>query len=98
MTNKKLPQRVCVGCKEFKDKKSLIRLVKTPEDKLELDFTGKKAGRGAYLCNDVLCLQKAIKNKGMERSLKTRIAPEVLDQLKDLFAPNVDAQEKQEKT
>ena len=75
--NKKIPQRQCVGCGEFKDKKSMIRVIKTNEDEIFLDDTGKKNGRGAYICKTMQCLEKAVKNKGLERSLKVRIPQEV---------------------
>ena len=66
---KKIPFRKCTGCGEMKTKKEMIRVLKTPEDTIVLDTTGKKNGRGAYLCNQIDCLQKARKNKGLERSL-----------------------------
>ncbi len=74
---KKIPLRKCVGCGEMKEKKEMIRVLKTPEDEIILDTTGRANGRGAYLCNDPDCLKKAIKNKGLERSLKSRIPEEV---------------------
>ena len=79
--NKKIPQRQCVGCGEFKDKKSMIRVIKTNEDEIFLDDTGKKNGRGAYICKTGECLAKAIKTKGIERSLKTTIPQDVYDVL-----------------
>ena len=83
MRIKKIPQRMCVGCKEMKDKKALIRVVRTPEEAVVIDTTGKKAGRGAYICPTEECLQAAIKSKGLERSFKTRISPEVYETLKE---------------
>lgn len=77
---KKIPQRKCVGCGENKDKKQLIRVLKT-EEAIFLDDTGKKNGRGAYVCKNSACLQKAIKTKGLERSLKTTIPGTVYDEL-----------------
>ena len=74
---KKIPQRQCVGCREMKDKKSLLRVVKSPEGQVSLDFGGKKPGRGAYVCHDVTCLQKAQKSKALERALETAIPVEV---------------------
>ncbi len=74
---KKIPTRKCVGCGQMKEKKELIRVIKTPEDEILLDTTGKANGRGAYICNNAECLQKALKNKGLERSLKSRIPDEV---------------------
>ncbi|MGN0375046.1 MAG: RNase P modulator RnpM [Butyrivibrio sp.] len=79
--NKKIPQRQCVGCGENKDKKSMMRVIKTGENEILLDDTGKKNGRGAYICKTMDCLKKAMKNKGLERSLKTRIPETVYDEL-----------------
>ncbi len=70
---KKIPVRQCVGCGEMKSKKEMMRVLKTAEDEICLDVTGKKNGRGAYLCKQMVCLQKVRKNKGLERSLKTGI-------------------------
>ena len=69
--------RQCTGCREMKNKKEMIRIIKTAENTIELDATGKKNGRGAYLCFCRECLQKAQKNKGLERSLKTEIPEEI---------------------
>lgn len=79
---RKIPQRQCIGCGEMKDKKSLIRVIKTPEEEILLDATGKKNGRGAYICSNMTCLSKAIKSKGLERSLKCAIPAEVYETLK----------------
>jgi predicted RNA-binding protein YlxR (DUF448 family) len=79
---KKIPLRKCAGCQEMKPKKELIRVIKTEEDKVEIDLTGKKNGRGAYICHSDECLKKAIKSKGLERSLKIFISEEIYDQLK----------------
>ena len=81
MTNKKIPLRKCLGCNEMKEKKSLIRIVKTAENEIFLDETGKKNGRGAYICPNSDCLSKAIKNKGLERSFKMAIPDEVYENL-----------------
>ena len=81
MTNKKMPQRRCVGCGESKDKKALIRIIRTPEGPVVLDATGRKNGRGAYICPDPECLKKARKSRGLERSLKENVPDEVYDQL-----------------
>ncbi|MCI2058329.1 MAG: YlxR family protein [Oscillibacter sp.] len=78
---KKVPQRQCVGCREMKDKKELIRVVKSPEGAVSLDFTGKKPGRGAYVCRDVACLKKARKSRALERTFSLQIPPEVYDAL-----------------
>lgn len=81
MNTRKIPLRQCTGCGEMKSKKEMIRVIKTPEDSILLDTTGKKNGRGAYICNSMECLRKAIKSKGLERSLKTAIPKEVYEQL-----------------
>lgn len=74
---KKIPQRQCVGCREMKNKRDLIRVVKSPEGEISLDFNGKKPGRGAYLCRDVACLKKARKSRALERAFEVTIPPEV---------------------
>ncbi|MDE6421317.1 MAG: YlxR family protein [Lachnospiraceae bacterium] len=79
--NKKIPLRQCVGCQQMKPKKDMMRVLKTPEDEMILDTTGKKNGRGAYLCKDMECLKKARKNKGLERSFKMSIPDTVYDSL-----------------
>ena len=76
---KKIPQRQCVGCREMKDKKSLLRVVKAPDGIVPLHFGGKKLGRGAYVCHDVACLQKARKTRALERAFETAIPAEVYD-------------------
>ena len=81
MANKKIPMRQCVGCAEMKSKNELIRVIKTPENEIVLDSTGKKNGRGAYICPNMDCLKKARKSKGLERSLKGAIPTEVYDNL-----------------
>ena len=78
---KKIPTRKCVGCGEMKEKKELIRIVRTPEGEILLDATGKANGRGAYICNNVECFRKAVKNKGLERSLKSSIPADVSPQI-----------------
>ena len=78
-TVKKIPQRQCVGCREMKDKKALLRVVKSPEGQVSLDFTGKKSGRGAYVCHDVECLRRARKSRALERAFSTAIPAEVYD-------------------
>ena len=76
---KKIPQRQCVGCREMKEKKSLLRVVRSPEGDVSLDFTGKKPGRGAYVCPDAACLKKARKSRALERAFETAIPAEVYD-------------------
>ena len=81
MGMKKIPQRQCIGCGEMKSKKEMIRVIKTPEGDIMMDATGKKNGRGAYICPSSECLKKAIKSKGLERSFKMSIPPEIYEQL-----------------
>ena len=82
---KKIPLRQCVGCGEMKNKKEMIRVLKTTEDEICLDATGKKNGRGAYICRSRECLQKACKNKGLERSFKMSIPAAVYETLEREF-------------
>ena len=82
---KKIPMRQCVGCGLMKNKKEMIRVIRNDEGKLELDMTGRKNGRGAYICNDIECLRKARKNKGLERSFKMPVPPEVYEQIEKEF-------------
>lgn len=81
MAEKKIPLRKCTGCNEMKPKKELIRVLKTPDEKIVLDKTGKKNGRGAYLCNSIECLKQAAKTKGLERSLQIKIPEEIYESL-----------------
>ena len=78
---KKIPQRQCMGCRERKAKKELIRVVRTPEGAVCLDFSGKLNGRGAYICPCADCLKKARKAKSLDRSLEVTIPEEVYDRL-----------------
>ena len=78
---RKIPQRQCVGCRTMKDKRSLIRVVRSPEGTVSLDFKGKLPGRGAYVCPDPACLKKARKSRALERALETEIPPEVYAQM-----------------
>ncbi len=79
MAEKKIPMRKCMGCNEMKPKRELIRAVKSPEGEISLDLTGKKSGRGAYICPDKHCFDKARKGKRLERALETSIPEEVYD-------------------
>lgn len=79
--NKKVPLRKCVGCGEMKSKKEMMRVLKTTEGEFVLDATGKKNGRGAYLCFSKECLEKAVKSKGLERSFQQSIPKEVFEKL-----------------
>lgn len=76
-TNRKIPLRQCVGCREMKSKRELIRVIRTAEDTIEVDVSGKKNGRGAYICPKQECLKKAVTSKGLERSLKMPIPEEI---------------------
>lgn len=78
---KKIPTRKCVGCGEMRDKKEMIRVIKTPEGEICLDVTGRANGRGAYICNSADCLKKAVKNRGLEKSLKAQIPGDILEQM-----------------
>ncbi len=78
---KKIPMRQCLGCREMKPKKELVRVVRSPEGEISLDFKGKAPGRGAYLCPNTACLQKARKTKALERSFDTAISPDIYDAL-----------------
>ena len=82
----KVPQRKCIGCNESKPKKELIRIVKTPEGEMLVDDTGRANGRGAYICNDTECLQKAIKTKGLNRAFKMNVDTDVLIKLSEEMA------------
>lgn len=79
---RKLPQRMCVGCRVMKNKKELIRVVRTPDGSVVLDTTGKKSGRGAYVCADPECLNLAVKGKRLQKALEHDISPEVLELIK----------------
>ena len=78
---KKIPQRQCMGCRERADKRDLIRVVRTPAGEVQLDFSGKLGGRGAYICPKAECLKKAQKSKALERSLEVPIPDEVYARL-----------------
>ena len=78
---KKIPQRQCMGCRERKAKRELIRVVRSPEGAVSLDFSGKTPGRGAYLCPNPECLKKAIRSKALDRSLDIQIPEEVYERL-----------------
>ena len=84
-TRGKVPMRQCTGCREMKNKKEMMRVLKTGDGEILLDTTGRKNGRGAYLCYSLECLEKARKNKGLERSLKTEIPQEVYERLEKEF-------------
>lgn len=83
MKIRRVPQRMCLGCREMKNKKELIRIVRTPAGEIELDETGKKPGRGAYICPDIQCYNKAVKSKSIQKALEKSIPEEVNVKLKD---------------
>lgn len=85
---KKIPQRQCVGCREMKDKKQLVRVVKSPEGDITIDATGKKPGRGAYLCHSVDCLKKAQKSRALERAFSMQVSPDVYHALMEALGGN----------
>ena len=86
---KKIPLRQCLGCREMKAKKELIRVVRSPEGEISLDLTGKKNGRGSYICKDAECFKKAVKRKSFERAFGEKIPEEVADAiLKELNLEN----------
>ena len=82
---RKIPERMCVGCREKKPKRELLRIVRSPENDIDLDFTGKKSGRGAYICYDTSCFLQAKKSRAVEKALKTSIETAVWDNLNELL-------------
>lgn len=82
---KKQPQRTCMGCNQKKDKKELIRIVKNKNKEISVDRTGKKEGRGAYICDDVNCLDKLIKSKRLERVFEMSISDEIYESLRGVI-------------
>ncbi|QPJ85631.1 YlxR family protein [Sarcina sp. JB2] len=83
MKVKKIPMRMCNGCMEMKPKKELIRVVKTNEEEVLVDLTGKKSGRGAYVCKNIECLEKAFKAKRLNKNLQTNISDDIYNKLKE---------------
>ena len=86
MKPKKIPMRMCVGCREMKPKKELLRAVRSPEGEISFDLTGRKPGRGAYVCHSSECLLRAIKQKQLERTFSAPISDEVRDALTEQIA------------
>ena len=78
---KKIPMRQCLGCREMKPKRELVRVVRSPQGELSVDLRGKAPGRGAYVCHSVECLKKALRSHALERSLETSIPQEIYDAL-----------------
>ena len=85
MVNKKKPARTCVACNSQKEKKELLRIVRTPEGNIEADLTGKKNGRGAYICKSEDCLNKVIKSKKLERIFEKEISPEIYESIRGVI-------------
>ena len=83
MKVKKIPLRMCTGCMEMKPKKELIRVVKSPEGEVSVDLTGKKSGRGAYICKNAECLEKSFKTKRLSRNLDVVIDEEIYNKLRE---------------
>ncbi|MGI6548867.1 MAG: RNase P modulator RnpM [Syntrophomonadales bacterium] len=79
---RKIPQRMCVGCREMKNKKELIRIVRTPDDTILIDPTGKKSGRGAYVCPDAQCFNSAVKGKRLQKALEREIPEDIILRLR----------------
>ena len=82
MAERKIPLRKCLGCGEMKDKRTLVRIVRSKEGVISVDLTGKMPGRGAYICRDESCLNMAVKAKRLERAFSTKIEPEIYDRLR----------------
>ena len=82
---KRQPQRTCMGCNEKKDKKDLIRIVKNKNGEISIDRTGKQEGRGAYLCDNIECLEKVIKTKRIERVFEQKISDEIYEKLRGVM-------------
>ncbi len=78
---KKVPQRICVGCRQTRGKKELIRIVRTPEQQVVIDPTGKRSGRGAYICRNIACLRAALSGKHLQHALKSEVPIEVVEDL-----------------
>ncbi|CAH8710227.1 YlxR family protein [Paenibacillus thiaminolyticus] len=85
MRTRKVPLRKCVACQEMMPKKELIRVVRTPEEEVLIDLTGKKSGRGAYLCGKLSCFKLAHKSRALDRALKHQVQPEIYEQLAQDF-------------
>lgn len=82
---KKIPQRTCMGCNEKKDKNQLIRIVKNKDNEVSIDRTGKKDGRGAYICDDVKCLERLMKSKRLDKVFEMTISQEIYESLRGVI-------------
>ncbi len=87
---KKVPERRCVVCYESKPKKDLIRIVKPKEEKVSVDLTGKKSGRGAYICNSLECLEKAIKTNKLSKTFDTVVDKKIYEELRDVIVSSAE--------
>lgn len=83
MKRRKIPMRMCVGCREMKPKKELTRIVRTPEGEIIIDATGKKSGRGAYVCNDIQCIKESINEKNLSKALGFNVTKEMVQRLQE---------------
>lgn len=88
MQQKKTPMRMCTGCGQMKPKKELVRVVKSPEQEISLDLTGRKPGRGAYVCNRIDCLRAARKARRFEKAFSCKIPDEVYDRMEEEIGKN----------
>jgi hypothetical protein len=88
MKTRKQPERMCVGCKTIRPKRELIRVVRTPEGEVLIDKTGKKSGRGAYICPSAECLELALKGDRLGKALEVKILPEIAERLRQSVASN----------
>ena len=86
---KNIPKRTCIGCNEIKEKKQLIRIVKNKEGNIFVDKTGKENGRGAYICDNIECLEKAVKTKRLERTFETAIDTKIYEELKNVLEEKI---------
>lgn len=82
MRPRRIPQRTCVGCRQVKGKKELVRIVRDPQGNVSVDETGKASGRGAYVCPSLACLEEAVKGKRLERALQRPVSPELVDAIR----------------
>lgn len=85
MAAKKVPMRMCVGCRVMRPKKEMLRVVRSAEGQVSIDPTGKAAGRGAYVCKDIACLERAMKTRGLERAFEQKVEPMIYETLKADF-------------
>ena len=94
MKKRKIPERMCTGCRGKRPKKEMVRIVRSPEQEITIDFTGKKPGRGAYVCVNLECLKKARKSKALDRALEANIGTEIWDSLENALEKEAKEREK----